>query len=57
MGEMMEEVGGDGFLLAGAVTRKAVAEIADGLAPALRRRRLIRTGYGHKYFRDNLLEF
>jgi hypothetical protein len=56
MGEMMEEVGGDGFLIAGAVTRKAVAEIADGLAPALRGR-LIRTGYGHKYFRDNLLEF
>ena len=53
----MEEVGGDGFLIASPVTRKAVGEIADGLAPALRRRRLMRTGYGHKYFRDNLLEF
>jgi alkanesulfonate monooxygenase SsuD/methylene tetrahydromethanopterin reductase-like flavin-dependent oxidoreductase (luciferase family) len=57
MGEMMEEAGGDGFLIASAVTRKAVGEIADGLAPALRRRGLMRTGYGHKYFRDNLLEF
>jgi FMN-dependent oxidoreductase (nitrilotriacetate monooxygenase family) len=57
MGEVMQEVGGDGFLIASPVTRKAVGEIADGLAPALRRRGLMRTGYGHKHFRDNLLEF
>jgi alkanesulfonate monooxygenase SsuD/methylene tetrahydromethanopterin reductase-like flavin-dependent oxidoreductase (luciferase family) len=57
MGEMMQEVGGDGFLIASPVTRKAVGEIADGLAPALRRRGFMRTGYGHKHFRDNLLEF
>jgi hypothetical protein len=57
MGEMMQEAGGDGFLIASTVTRKAVGEIADGLAPALRRRKLMRSGYSHKIFRDNLLEF
>jgi FMN-dependent oxidoreductase (nitrilotriacetate monooxygenase family) len=57
MGEMMQEAGGDGFLIASPVTRKAVGEIADGLAPALRRRKLMRSGYSHKIFRDNLLEF
>jgi hypothetical protein len=39
------------------VTRRAIAEITDGLAPALKRRRLIPTGYQHKLFRDNLLAF
>jgi FMN-dependent oxidoreductase (nitrilotriacetate monooxygenase family) len=57
MGEMMQAAGGDGFLIASPVTRKAVGEIADGLAPALRRRKLMRSGYGHEFFRDNLLEF
>jgi hypothetical protein len=33
MGEAMEEVGGDGFLLSPIVTRRNIAEIADGLAP------------------------
>lgn len=31
--------------------------ITDGLVPALQRRGLIRTGYSHKLFRDNLMEF
>ena len=31
--------------------------IADGLAPALRKRGLIRDGYHHSTFRENLLEF
>jgi long-chain alkane monooxygenase len=57
MGEAMEEVGGDGFLLSPEVTRRNIAEIADGLAPALRRRGLIRSGYDYDTFRDNLLEF
>jgi len=57
MGEMMEEVGGDGFLLFPSVTRKSISEIADGLAPALRRRGLIRSGYSSGNFRENLLEF
>jgi alkanesulfonate monooxygenase SsuD/methylene tetrahydromethanopterin reductase-like flavin-dependent oxidoreductase (luciferase family) len=57
MGEAMEEVGGDGFLLSPIVTRRNIAEIADGLAPALRKRDLIRDGYNHSTFRENLLEF
>ena len=57
MGELMQEVGGDGFLISNTITRKAVGEIAGGLAPALKRRGLIRKGYSHKNFRDNLLEF
>jgi long-chain alkane monooxygenase len=57
MGEAMEEVGGDGFLLSPEVTRHNIAEIADGLAPALRRRGLIRSGYDYSTFRENLLQF
>ena len=41
MGEIMEEVGGDGFLLtcpSGRLNRRYVAEITDGLVPALQRR-------------------
>lgn len=57
MDELMQEVGGDGFLIANTATRRAIGEIADGLAPALRRRGLIRTGYDHALFRDNLLAF
>src|SRR6202048_1352591 len=57
MGEAAEEMGGDGFMITEGVTRRAVSEITDGLAPALKRRGLIRTGYPHKLFRDNLLAF
>jgi alkanesulfonate monooxygenase SsuD/methylene tetrahydromethanopterin reductase-like flavin-dependent oxidoreductase (luciferase family) len=57
MGEAMDYVGGDGFLIASSVTRRAITEIADGLAPALRRRGLIRSSYTHDTFRENLLEF
>ncbi|MBM9469456.1 NtaA/DmoA family FMN-dependent monooxygenase [Nakamurella leprariae] len=57
MGEAMEHAGGDGFLIGTPPTRKSIAEIADGLAPELRRRGLIRSGYSYDRFRDNLLEF
>jgi len=57
MGTVMEEVGGDGFLIQDPLTRKAVVEITDGLAPALKRRGLIRAAYEHELFRDNLLAF
>jgi len=57
MDEVMQEVGGDGFLVTGPLTRRAISEITDGLAPALRRRGLMRGSYTHKHFRDNLLEF
>ena len=48
---------GDGFLIGDAVTRRNITEIADGLAPELRRKGLIRSGYTHELFRDNLLEY
>jgi FMN-dependent oxidoreductase (nitrilotriacetate monooxygenase family) len=57
MGEMMEEVGGDGFLFYPEMTRQSISLIADGLCPALQRRGLVRTGYEHKTFRENLLAF
>jgi FMN-dependent oxidoreductase (nitrilotriacetate monooxygenase family) len=60
MGEIMDEVGGDGFLLtcpSGRLNRRYVAEITDGQVPALQRRGLTRTGYTYEHFRDNLLEF
>jgi FMN-dependent oxidoreductase (nitrilotriacetate monooxygenase family) len=58
MGEVMEEVGGDGFLFSMPnVNRRTMAEIADGLIPALQRRGLTRRAYAHRHLRDNLLEF
>jgi long-chain alkane monooxygenase len=57
MAEVMQEVGGDGFMFTGLVTRRYVAEITDGLVPALQRRGLVRTAYEHKHYRDNLMAF
>jgi alkanesulfonate monooxygenase SsuD/methylene tetrahydromethanopterin reductase-like flavin-dependent oxidoreductase (luciferase family) len=58
MEEVMQEVGGDGFLLFnGEFTRRYIMEITDGLVPELQRRGLTRTAYPHKHFRDNLMEF
>jgi alkanesulfonate monooxygenase SsuD/methylene tetrahydromethanopterin reductase-like flavin-dependent oxidoreductase (luciferase family) len=57
MESVMQEVGGDGFLIHDPLTRKAITEITDGLAPALKRRGLLQTAYPHKHFRDNLLAF
>jgi FMN-dependent oxidoreductase (nitrilotriacetate monooxygenase family) len=58
MGEVMEEVGGDGFLFSMPnVSRRILAEVEDGLVPALQARGLVRAAYAHPQFRDNLLEF
>jgi FMN-dependent oxidoreductase (nitrilotriacetate monooxygenase family) len=58
MGEVMEEVGGDGFLFSlPNVNRRTLAEVEDGLVPALQDRGLVRAAYTHQMFRDNLLEF
>jgi FMN-dependent oxidoreductase (nitrilotriacetate monooxygenase family) len=58
MGEVMEEVGGDGFLFSMPnVNRRTLAEVEDGLIPALQDRGLVRASYTHAQFRDNLLEF
>ncbi|MCW2604682.1 MAG: dibenzothiophene desulfurization enzyme [Pseudonocardiales bacterium] len=57
MGDMMEEAGGDGFLISGQVTRRFVGEVCEGLAPALRKRGLVRDGYSHTMLRENLQAF
>lgn len=60
MGEVMEEVGGDGFLITTPVLRvgrRYLVEVADGLVPELQRLGLTRTEYKHPLLRDNLQEF
>lgn len=58
MAEAMQEVGGDGFLFSMPnVHRRTLAEIEDGLVPALQDRGLVRKAYEHEQFRDNLLAF
>ncbi len=58
MQEIMEEVGGDGFLFFNAYfDRRYIMEVCDGLVPALQRRGLTRTRYAHQHLKDNLMEF
>jgi FMN-dependent oxidoreductase (nitrilotriacetate monooxygenase family) len=60
MAEIMAEVGGDGFLICNPFhrnTRRYIAEVTDGLVPALQRRGLVRTEYTKKTLRETLLEF
>ncbi|BBE70679.1 NtaA/DmoA family FMN-dependent monooxygenase [Oharaeibacter diazotrophicus] len=58
MAEIMEEIGGDGFLIEQPnVHRKAIASITDGLVPELMHRGLTRKAYAHEQLRDNLLDF
>lgn len=57
MEEAMEYVGGDGFLISGATSRRYITEVTDGLVPELQRRGLTRSEYSHPTFRDNLLSF
>lgn len=60
MGEIIEEVGGDGFLITmhnQSVSRKQVIEVTDGLVPALQRRGLVRTAYEYPTLRENLRGF
>ena len=58
MDEIMQEVGGDGFLIFNSYfDRRYVMEVCEGLVPELQRRGLTRKAYAHKHLRDNLLEF
>jgi FMN-dependent oxidoreductase (nitrilotriacetate monooxygenase family) len=58
LSEIVDEVGGDGFLLMDPdLTRRYIAEITDGLVPALQRLGVVRTHYEHERFRDNLMAF
>jgi FMN-dependent oxidoreductase (nitrilotriacetate monooxygenase family) len=58
MQEIMEEVGGDGFLIFNSYfDRRYVIEVCDGLVPELQRRGVTRKAYAHRHLKDNLLEF
>jgi alkanesulfonate monooxygenase SsuD/methylene tetrahydromethanopterin reductase-like flavin-dependent oxidoreductase (luciferase family) len=58
MQDIMEEVGGDGFLLFnGYFDRRYIMEVCDGLVPELQRRGLTRKKFAHKHLMDNLMEF
>ena len=57
MQEAMEEIGGDGFLVAGHIKPKYVHSITDELVPALQKRQLVRTEYSHPTLRENLRAF
>ncbi|MET0704023.1 MAG: NtaA/DmoA family FMN-dependent monooxygenase [Mycobacterium sp.] len=60
LGEAMEEVGGDGFLISKPgwdLSRKYIDSICDGLVPALQRMGLTRTEYTKSTLRETLREF
>ncbi len=57
LGEVMTEVGGDGFVISAPITRRYITEITDGLVPALQKRGLVRREYTHAGFRQTLFEF
>ena len=60
MGDVMAQVGGDGFLITSPVmrlNRRYVTEITDGLVPELQRRGLTRAEYTTTMLRDHLREF
>jgi FMN-dependent oxidoreductase (nitrilotriacetate monooxygenase family) len=57
MAALIEEVGGDGFLIAGPLTPANVGRIVDGLVPALQERGLARSTYSGTTLRDHLGEF
>jgi alkanesulfonate monooxygenase SsuD/methylene tetrahydromethanopterin reductase-like flavin-dependent oxidoreductase (luciferase family) len=60
MAEMMEEIGGDGFLLSHPfhhINRRYILEVTEGLVPALQRRGVVRTAYTQKTLRETLREF
>lgn len=60
MAKMMEEVGGDGFLIRDQlyhINRRTINEVTDGLVPALQRRGLVRTEYTKPTLRETLREF
>jgi FMN-dependent oxidoreductase (nitrilotriacetate monooxygenase family) len=60
MGEAMEAIGGDGFLISRGgrdLSREYITEVCDGLVPALQRRGLMRTEYTKSTLRETLREF
>jgi hypothetical protein len=60
MGEAIEAIGGDGFLISipfQRISRRFINEVCEGLAPALQRRGLARESYTQATLREALKEF
>lgn len=60
MGEAIDEIGGDGFLISTPlqrISRRNINEVAEGLVPALQRRGLVREAYTQPTLRGTLREF
>jgi len=60
MGEAIEAIGGDGFLISTPfqrITRRFINEVCEGLVPALQRRGLARQTYTKGTLRETLKEF
>ena len=60
MGQVIEVVGGDGFLISTPfqrTSRRFITEVTERLVPALQRRGLTRTAYAGSTLRDVLREF
>ncbi len=60
MGQVIEAVGGDGFLISTPyqrTSRRFIVEVTEGLVPALQRRGLARTAYTGGTLRQTLTEF
>lgn len=57
MGDVMDVVGGDGFLITGQLSRHHIDRITEGLVPELRSRGLTRTDYTGQTLRENLMAF
>lgn len=57
MADAMADIGGDGFLLTQPLSRRSIAEITDGLVPALQRRGAVRRVYSKPTLRQTLMEF
>lgn len=60
MKQVMEEVGGDGFLIRVPfhhINRRFILEVTEGLVPALQKKGLVRTEYTQPTLRETLREF
>jgi FMN-dependent oxidoreductase (nitrilotriacetate monooxygenase family) len=57
MARVFDEIGGDGFLIAGGGSRRGISEITDGLVGALQQLGRTRTSYDSDTLRGNLLAF
>jgi alkanesulfonate monooxygenase SsuD/methylene tetrahydromethanopterin reductase-like flavin-dependent oxidoreductase (luciferase family) len=60
MGEAIEGIGGDGFLISTPfrrINRRYINEVCEGLVPALQRLGLVRTAYTRSTLRETLREF